>query len=278
MAAPMLTQLFALTLTWTQPVEHLRQPEAATFTAAAGRVSNWREGAVATLLLPARLGHILTIDLMAGVPPSQRLAVARCVRLNNYWCIKGKAWAGELGQDQDGHAAFATPLDGAIAAARLLRRYYINFHRKTALDIVGHWAPASCFAGVELVVPHADAPHGIGGTLRARWLASHHRATLHRFFAPLQRKVVKAGKPAPLCSAGSVRVQAYAAAAGAHIALGKQQDLGLFLADGTPTPHLAQMLANMAGVEIGPQKVGARLVAAALAGLGPLKTPRAEPQ
>lgn len=267
----MLPQLFALTLIWTQPAEHMRPPQPATFAAAAGRVSNWRENAVATLLLPPRVGHILIAALTAGTPANRHPAMARCVRLNNYWCIKGKAWVGELGQDKDGHAAFATPLDGAIAAARLLRRYYIDHHRKSALEIVGHWAPASCFEGIALVVPHADAPHGIGGTLRARWLSGHRGPTLHRFFAPLQHKVAKTGKPAPLCAAGSVRVQAYAAAAGAHIAMGNHQDLGLFLADGTPTANLAQILTNMAGVEIGPQKVDTRLVAAALAGLRPLQ-------
>ncbi len=274
----MLAQLFALTLTWTQPVEHVQRPVSVSFDAAAGIVSNWRHAAVATLHLQGRTAKLLNASLVAAASAHQHLAhqhlaMARCVRLNNYWCIKGKTWAGELGQDKDGHAAFATPLDGAVAAGQLLRRYYIDFHRKSAFDIVAHWAPASCFDGIALVVPHADAPHGIAGTLRARWLASHHGAALRRFFAPLQRKAKPSAKAAPLCAKGDVRVEAYAAAAGAHITLGPHQDLGLFQPDGTPTPHLAQMMANMAGVEIGPQKVGSALIAAANARLAQKRLP-----
>ena len=272
----MLAQLLALQLTWTRPVEHLRPPQAVSFNVSAGRVSNWRVSAIATLNLRPKAATILRIGLHAPLPAAPHIAIARCVRLNNYWCIKGRTWAGELGQDNMGHAAFVTPLAGATAAAQLLRRYYLNYHRTSALAIVSHWAPASCFEGLDLVVPHADAPHGIAGTLRARWLARHRGATLHRFFAPLQRHSAKSSKAAPLCAAGSVRVNAYAAAAGAHIKLTAHQDLGLFLPDGTPTPHLAQMMANMAAVEIGPQKVGATLIAAALSGL-PKWQPPAQP-
>ncbi len=263
----MLAQLLALQLTWTRPVEHLRPPQPVAFNAAAGRVSNWRDSAIATLDLRAKVAGILRVQWHAPVSKSPHVAIARCIRLNNYWCIKGRAWAGEIGHDHEGHAAFVSPLAGAVAAAQLLRRYYLDHHRTSALAIVSHWAPASCFDGIALVVPHADAPHGIGGTLRARWLARHRGAALRRFFAPLQRRTAISGKPAPLCAGGSVRVNAYAAAAGAHIQVAAHQDLGLFQPDGTPTAHLAQMMANMAGVEIGPQKVGATLIAAALTSL-----------
>ncbi|MBV1706979.1 MAG: hypothetical protein KGQ37_07205 [Hyphomicrobiales bacterium] len=272
----MLAQFLALQLTWTRPVEHMRPPQPVAFNAATAQVSNWRSSAIATLHLRSHVAGILRVGLHAPTPETPHVAIARCVRLNNYWCIKGRAWAGEIGHDRDGHAAFASPLAGAVAAAQLLRRYYLDFHRKSAFAIVSHWAPASCFAGIALVVPHADAPHGIGGTLRARWLASHRGATLRRFFAPMQRRVAARGKPAPLCAGGSVRVNAYAAAAGAHIKLASGQDLQLFQPDGKPTAHLAQMMANMAGVEIGPQKVGTTLIAAALTGM-PAWQPLARP-
>jgi hypothetical protein len=115
--------------------------------------------------------------------------VARCVKLNNYWCIKQARWRGELGGDGEGHTGFATAADGADAAANLLRRYYRDYGRRTALAIVRRWAPAECGGGpvaaaapagtkraaVGLRVSAALAPRGLGSTLRARFLAGHAR-------------------------------------------------------------------------------------------------------
>ncbi|MFC6746130.1 hypothetical protein ACFQFG_16355 [Methylobacterium persicinum] len=89
--------------------------------------------------------------------------------------------AGEIGADGEGHTAFATLADGADAAAHLLRRYYRDYGRRSALAIVRRWAPAECriaptgrggSAG-PAVVSTGLAPRGIGGTLRARFLARH---------------------------------------------------------------------------------------------------------
>ena len=60
------------------------------------------------------------------------LDLPRCVKLNNYWCIKRARWAGEIAADAEGHVAFASAIDGAIAAAILLRRYYIDYNRRSA--------------------------------------------------------------------------------------------------------------------------------------------------
>ncbi len=74
-------------------------------------------------------------------------AVSRCVRLNNYWCIKRGGWSGEIAADAEGHVAFASAAEGATVAALLLRRYYVDYGRHSALAIVSRWAPASCGAG-----------------------------------------------------------------------------------------------------------------------------------
>ena len=105
----------------------------------------------------------------------------RCVKLNNYWCIKRAGWAGEIAADAEGHVAFASAREGAAVAALLLRRYYIDFGLKSARAIVSRWAPAQCGGVARGGAPRIAsarlggglARSGLGGTLRARWLASH---------------------------------------------------------------------------------------------------------
>lgn len=107
----------------------------------------------------------------------------RCVRLNNYWCIKRAGWAGEISADREDHVAFSSAREGATVAALLLRRYYTEFDRKSALDIVSRWAPAQCglspvaAAGRKGAIAHVRATRATrraaAGTLRGRWLARH---------------------------------------------------------------------------------------------------------
>ncbi|GJE60837.1 hypothetical protein [Methylobacterium trifolii] len=154
---------------------------APTFQAEARAVSNWHGEAGAAL-------RPVSLALVARFAQSDPAFVARCVKLNNYWCIKRARWPGEIGGDAEGHTAFATAADGADAAASLLRRYYREYGRRTGLAIVRRWAPAECRApGTEplAAVPARSsfairsaparglAPRGIGGTLRARYLARH---------------------------------------------------------------------------------------------------------
>ncbi|CAA2159324.1 hypothetical protein MBRA_04536 [Methylobacterium brachiatum] len=106
------------------------------FDPATRSVSNWHVQAGESLL-PRALA--LTARL-AEDPPY----VARCVRLNNGWCIKSARWPGEIGADAEGHTAFATLADGADAAASLLRRYFRDYGRRNALAIVRRWAPSEC--------------------------------------------------------------------------------------------------------------------------------------
>jgi len=136
-------------------------------------VSNWHAQTAAGLR-PQALA--LTASL-ARDPPY----VARCVRLNNGWCIKSARWPGEIGADGEGHTAFATLGDGADAAARLLRRYYRDYGRRSALAIVRRWAPSECrgaspsgaASAATAAVSSGLAPRGLGRTLRARFLARH---------------------------------------------------------------------------------------------------------
>ena len=158
----------------------------AAYLPASREVTNWRSEAARHLDLAAADRE----KLEAGRDPA---SIGRCVRLDNYWCIKKAGWKGEIAADGEGHVAFASSLEGATVAAVLLRRYYLDYGRKSALAIVSHWAPASCgptLARVETprraagrrvaTAPDALSAHGVGNTLRARWLASHRGGHGHR--------------------------------------------------------------------------------------------------
>lgn len=147
---------------------------AVTFNPQQRQVSNWR--IEATVHLDAPVG--IAAAMLLGREPRQ---ATRCVRLNNYWCIKRAGWAGEIAADAEGHVAFASAAEGADVAALLLRRYYIDYGRHSARAIVSRWAPASC--GVRVVAGagggRSPADHlttrGLGRTLRAGFLARHGR-------------------------------------------------------------------------------------------------------
>ena len=141
-------------------------------------VSDWRWQAAANL--DASPGT--RAGLLLGPDPA---GVTRCVRLNNYWCIKRGGWSGEIAADAEGHVAFASAAEGATVAALLLRRYYIDYGRHSALAIVSRWAPASCgpvvpSPGAGRGRPDGLAARGLGRTLRARWLAARGRRVAGR--------------------------------------------------------------------------------------------------
>ena len=141
-------------------------------------VDIWRrEAAFGLDLAPETALSVIAGDDIRGV--------TRCVRLNNYWCIKRAGWAGEIAADSEGHVAFASAREGAAVAALLLRRYYLDFNLKTARAIVSRWAPIQCGAPVaarnpgtririaSAALPTGLATRGLGNTARARWLATH---------------------------------------------------------------------------------------------------------
>jgi hypothetical protein len=262
-------------------------------------VSDWRWQAAANL--DASPGT--RAGLLLGPDPA---GVTRCVRLNNYWCIKRGGWSGEIAADAEGHVAFASAAEGATVAALLLRRYYVDYGRHSALAIVSRWAPASCGAPAAPGRGRPDglAARGLGGTLRARWLAAHGRRVAGRGRGRPRVSVVpdrligtalpvptialglgaapvglsarlpeglaaraspeRAG-PAPACEGDRLRIAHYAARAAAGIAASPTADLGLFDAAGRPTPNLARLMRNMAAVEIGPLGAGKALVETAVA-------------
>lgn len=145
-------------------------------------VSNWRPQAESAL-------RPYALALTARLSATDPAFVARCVKLNNYWCIKRARWSGEIGGDAEGHTAFRSAADGADAASNLLRRYYLNYERRSALAIVRRWAPAECglapiAAASPVTASSATTPglttpglttRGLGRTLRARYLARHLR-------------------------------------------------------------------------------------------------------
>jgi hypothetical protein len=158
------------------PAETGEQPHSVHYEEAARKVTNWPLEA-ADGLEPRPLAAF------AALVQADRPVVTRCVRLNNYWCIKRSRWDGEIGSDSEGHAGFQSAESGADAAALLLRRYYLEFGRRSALDIVRRWAPAECnrIDGPGGLV--AFAVKGIGATLRARYLASREGGGKVRFTA-----------------------------------------------------------------------------------------------
>ncbi|WP_457796232.1 hypothetical protein [Methylocystis sp. S23] len=146
---------------------------------------------------------------------------ARCVKLNNYWCVKRAGWTGEIAADAEGHVAFASAEEGAAVAALLLRRYYVDYKRRSARAIVERWAPAQCSPMIaratpgapasregmarmlpQRIVPMGLAPRGIQNTLRARWLAAHGRGGV----GPAPARSARSGAvnlmPAPSIMAG----------------------------------------------------------------------------
>lgn len=170
-------------------------------------VSDWRWQAAQNL--DASPG--VRANILVGREPA---AVTRCVRLNNYWCIKRAGWTGEIAADADGHVAFRSAADGATVAALLLRRYYVVDGRHSALAIVSHWAPASCGLSASVsrhaaarTAPSGLASRGLGRTLRARWLAAHgHRVgAVGRGRAQVSRvpdRLIGAALPAPTIALG----------------------------------------------------------------------------
>ena len=139
-------------------------------------VSNWRHEAMDAL-------EPKPIVAMAALFRAERPFVTRCVKLNNYWCIKSARWNGELATDGEGHVGFVSADHGADAAATLLRRYYLEFNRKSALDIVRRWAPAECNVATGIGGIAVLAVRGIGGTVRAQYLASRRRGGAVRYTA-----------------------------------------------------------------------------------------------
>ncbi|ACB96020.1 hypothetical protein [Beijerinckia indica] len=306
-------------------------------------VANWRLEAA---------WHLAPTDSAAKMFTAEKLSPPRCVKLNNYWCIKHAGWNGTLGMDRENHVAFASVLEGATVAALLLKRYYVDYHRRTGRAIVSRWAPSPC-ASTAYPVPRSYQvpptttanlpqtvstfpPRGsltahpttrIGTQVRSRNLhvagrfahskgRPKHHYNLEMMHAPeiavgmgedslsnSYRTTIKTSiktsvmttsvttastttmtsptttpfpssasldsllspsLPMTSCFDDPQRLERYAQRASQGVAANPDTDLHLFEANGTPTPNLARVLANMAQVEIGPLDVRSELIEAAI--------------
>ena len=173
-------------------------PERPGFRPAARAVDNWRFEAGAALDVE---GGAL------GIFAVKAESLPRCVRLNNYWCIKRAGWAGEIAADSEGHVAFASAREGAIVAALLLRRYYVDYGRRDARTIVSYWAPAQCGLVAASAGKRRSASadglttRGLRNTLRAKYLAS--RGGKARRALPKSRV---AARPLPMMRAPAIAI------------------------------------------------------------------------
>jgi hypothetical protein len=186
-------------------------PAEVVFDAARRAVSDWPAEAIDNLDLSAKTKVEMTSKI--GTPE-----FPRCVMLNNYWCIKRARWAGEIAADTEGHVAFASAIDGATAAAMLLRRYYLDYNLRSALAILSRWAPPQCAGGaVAIGRPRKPrtarvatlaglAPRGIQNTLHARWLAAHRQGFLHASKPMAPRRSVVPSWPLAMMRAPEIAV------------------------------------------------------------------------
>jgi len=136
----------------------------------------------------------------------------RCIKLNNYWCLKdlGWGWQGRLGLDSDLHTGFSSAVWGARAAVRNFRTAYVKHGRESALEILSVYASSSDCVG-------SDAARDSDGN----------------------------------CIEGNNAPEAYARTAIRGITDDINEDLRLFNDDGSATENLRIFLRNMSGVEIG---------------------------
>jgi hypothetical protein len=173
----------------------------ATFRSAERAVTNWRQQAALQLDLPAT-------DAAQAFAGGDVRNASRCVKLNNYWCIKRAGWSGEIASDSEGHVAFATALDGATVAAVLLRRYYLAYGKRSALAIVSRWAPAQCGGAITVAQRRPlkaaratpQLPKALRNNLRARFLASRMRG------GPSMRRSIIADRSLSMMAAPEIAV------------------------------------------------------------------------
>jgi hypothetical protein len=213
-------------------------------------VTNWRAETLQHLELD-------TSGLTRVLREPERLP--RCVRLNNYWCIKSAGWRGEIASDTEGHVAFSSATEGAAVAALLLRRYYIDYGRHTAVIAS---APMAMLRAPAIVIGFGEKP----STTAPTRLAS---LTLSIALPPQARG-------GSSCPAESQRIRNYAARASAGVG-SPETDLALFDATGAPTANLARVMRNMAAVEIGPMAADPALIEAGIARAVALWTPTPAP-
>jgi len=139
-------------------------------------VVNWRLEAARSLA---------PTDAAVKMFTAAKVSAPRCVKLNNYWCVKHAGWNGTVAIDAESHVAFSSAVEGATVAAVLLKRYYVDYHRRTARAIISRWAPSPC-ASPEPAPRLAAAP-----VIRRPRLAARGGRVRSVFNVPRRKSVVR---------------------------------------------------------------------------------------
>lgn len=187
---------------------------------------------------------------------------SRCVRLNNYWCIKtptsGGFWEGQIGEDASGHAYFRDPVYSARAFARTIRSYYFRRNIRSVSGIINRYAPSSDCNGSLSYCPisaNAFAQHGsITGT--GRLGSSFVRYTNRRPSSGLFSRGTSCTQMLMYCPAGRNQTEDYARDVAQSMQRSSSSDLGLF--DSVGRVHYQQMVTLMHAIskwEIGKEYV-----------------------
>ncbi|MGB0481199.1 MAG: hypothetical protein ACPGPA_03080 [Alphaproteobacteria bacterium] len=157
----------------------------------------------------------------------------RCIRQNNYWCVKtpkDQQWKGQIGADASGHAAFVDPVYSARAFARLMRIYRFRHDLVTVREVARRYAPpGDCIGSLsfcpvsEDVVIGPDQPQRQVGDQVITY-------SLTRPGDGFERKPLEAcSRPLLYCPRGINRSEAYAATLAAALGLDSiDDDIALF--------------------------------------------------
>lgn len=97
-------------------------------------VPNWQDQATQNLI-SVKTGKPVTFAEIKSHP-----RLLRCIKMNNYWCIKDVGWNGRLGRDKAKHTVFKSAQWSARAVARDLKSKY-NRNLKSAIKIADAYAP-----------------------------------------------------------------------------------------------------------------------------------------
>lgn len=79
----------------------------------------------------------LTADRAAALP--KIVTSQPCVRYNNFWCLKGTHWDGEISAGEQHLAVFSSPVYAARAFAIVITKYYTAYKLKTPHAILSRF-------------------------------------------------------------------------------------------------------------------------------------------
>ena len=181
----------------------------------------------------------------------------RCIRQNNYWCVKAPSndtWRGQVGTDKSGHAIFADPVYSARAFARLMRNYRFKHEIITTRQLAMRYAPPSDCIGTLSYCPRSTStpiPESwTRGSMDGKTVAYTESKPSSAFY---RAQTSACNTPVLYCPRGFNDSLTYATALAKAVgAQSIDQDIGLF--DGTGLLHYtrAQLLYQaMARYEMG---------------------------